>query len=467
MRTKLFITTLLVFFILIVVHLNGVACSTFKLQKGDSLVYGHNLNEGDIGVPGMVFINKRGTFKVGRTWSELTTPDQQNSSGYCWISRYGSVTFNCFARDFPDGGMNEAGLFIWEMNEDADYPKDERLPKLDQMQWMQYILDNYSTTEEAIKCASEIEISGWGWHFFVGDASGNTAAIAFIDGEVVVYKNENMPVPALFNTPYQREMELLKYYKPHGGLYEADLDDPNVPRFVKTDVLIKNYDTSENIVDYGLMMLDKIQVFDVPEWSILFDVRNKNVYFKTRLHPEVKSFSMSDIDFTNKTPVQIMNMDYKTGGDVKAQFASFSTEKMGDFFRNSLQPVLPEAFFTRAGLSLEEVFNNLSTHTLVAQNADKQFFNGVWKSKPEKDDGVVMMIGLKTNSDAVECIFSNSKEIYPVDHLRLMGEKLEFTIKTSKNVLLEVKATLGEDKMEVELSGTENYYGSEFYYKQM
>ena len=43
---------------------NGLyACSTFKLQKGDSLVYGHNLNEADIGVPGLIFINKRGIFK--------------------------------------------------------------------------------------------------------------------------------------------------------------------------------------------------------------------------------------------------------------------------------------------------------------------------------------------------------------------------------------------------------------------
>ena len=138
------------------------ACSTFKLQKGDSLIYGHNLNEGDIGVPGLIFINKRGIFKLGRTWSELTTKERLNPSSHCWISRYGSVTFNAFGRDLPDGGMNEVGLYIWEMSQDADYPKNGSLPKLNQMHWMQYILDNYSTVEEAIQCASEIEIDGWG-----------------------------------------------------------------------------------------------------------------------------------------------------------------------------------------------------------------------------------------------------------------------------------------------------------------
>ena len=89
---------------------NIFACSTFKLQKGDSLVYGHNLNQGDIDVPGLIFLNKRGVFKTGRTWSELITKEQTNPSSLCWISRYGSVTFNVFGMDLPDGGMNEAGL---------------------------------------------------------------------------------------------------------------------------------------------------------------------------------------------------------------------------------------------------------------------------------------------------------------------------------------------------------------------
>ncbi len=72
------------------------------------------------------------------------------------------------------------------MNEDGDYPKNDNLPKLYELNWMQYILDNYSTVEEAIQCASEIEIEGPGKHFFVGDGQGNCTAIAFIDDKVVV-----------------------------------------------------------------------------------------------------------------------------------------------------------------------------------------------------------------------------------------------------------------------------------------
>ena len=310
---------------------DSIACSTFKLQKDNTLIYGHNLNEGDIGVPGLIFINKRGIFKTGNTWSEIINKTPQNKSMHNWISRYGSVTFNNFGRDFPDGGMNEAGLYIWEMNEDADYPTNDSLPKLNQMNWMQYILDNYSTLEEAIQCASEIEIDGWGWHYFVGDNQGNTAAIAFVDGKVVIHEGANMPIPALFNTPYEREMELTKYFKSFGGEYEVDINSPQIPRFIKTDFLIKAYDSKENIIDYGFYMLDKIKVNDEPEWSIIYDARKKDIYFKTRLNPEIKTVSMKEIDFSNNESVLILNMDIKEGGNVLNQFHSYSNEEVRKF----------------------------------------------------------------------------------------------------------------------------------------
>jgi len=196
----------------------AAACSTFKLQKGGCLIYGHNLNEGDIDVPGLIFINKRGVFKLGRTLSELITKEGLNPSSHCWISKYGSVTFNNFGKDLPDGGMNEVGLYIWEMNADFDkYPKKDGGPKLNQMHWMQYILDNCMTVEEAVQCAKDIEIDGWGWHFFIGDGEGNTAAVDFVDDEVLIYTGEDMPVPGLFNTFYSRELEVLKYYKGFGS----------------------------------------------------------------------------------------------------------------------------------------------------------------------------------------------------------------------------------------------------------
>lgn len=437
------------------------ACSTFKLQKGDSLVYGHNLNEGDMGVPGLVFINKRGIFKTGRSWSELFTKEKSNPSDLVWISRYGSVTFNNFGCDFPDGGMNEEGLFIWEMNEDTEYPKNKNLPKLNQMNWMQYILDNFTTTEEAIQCASEIEIDGWGWHFFVGDAKGNTAAIEFLNGKVVIHSGDQMPVAGLFNNPYERELEVLKFYKGFGGNYEPTLDNPKVPRFVKTAVLTRDYNPNESIVDYGLNMLHQIMVDDEPEWSILFDAKKKNVYFKTRINPEIKTLSMREIDFTNDAPTLVANMDIQKGGDVYHLLKPYTNDIMRDFTKNIMIPLFPEKFFTRGGLTVDEYIKRICTHTDVAKTDEKQFFKGIWKNDTIKSkDEIILTIKLESTGEAIKGTISNGKEWYTIDHLYLVANQMDFTFHTKKGMLIEVKGTFLKDTLKIKLLGIEDSFGN-------
>ncbi len=442
----------------------AAACSTFKLQKGKCLIYGHNLNQADLDVPGLIFINKRGVFKLGRTLSELITKEGLNPSSLCWISKYGSVTFNNFGKDLPDGGMNEVGLYIWEMSADFDeYPKKEGAPKLNQMHWMQYILDNCMTVEEAIQCARDMEIDGWGWHFFIGDAEGNTAAVDFADDEVLIYTGEDMPVPGLFNTFYARELEVLKYYKGFGGFYEVEMSKPEVPRFVKTARMIEEYDPSENAVDYGFKMLDALMVYDVPEWSVIFDVRGKGVYFKTRINPEIKSFSMDDVDFSNEGPVMILDMDIESGGDVRAQFHPYTNEIFRQFTKERMFPILPDDFFTRGGLTKEDYLERFSTHGDAAALPENQFFKGVWKCKPDAEDDDELILTMETKGEAVSGEISTSdktEETYKIDHVHLIGHDLTFTFWTNQDVFIEARAVIDGEQMNITFHGDRRVHGN-------
>ncbi len=437
------------------------ACSTFKLQNGNNLIYGHNLNEGDIGVPGMIFINKRSIFKTGRTWSEIITIDNENPSSLCWISRYGSVTFNNYGRDFPDGGMNEAGLYIWEMNTETVYPKNDTLPKLNQMNWMQYVLDNCATMEEAIVCANEIEIDGWGWHYFIGDINGKTAAVEFIDGKTIVHKNEDMPIPALFNSTYEREIELLNYFIPYGGAYSVDISDPQIPRFVKADYLLNNYDPSENIVDYGFYILDGIKVNDEPEWSIVCDVTNMEILFKTRLNPEIKSIPMSEIDFSNNEPVLIMNMDTENKGNALDLFIPYSHEDIRAFTKEYIFPILPVEFFTNGGLSMDEYLKKVSLHTDRASFDSIQYFKGSWKNEAKETT-----LTFYAEGNRVTGTVSNSKDTYKIEHLSMIGNDIRFTFRTNGGMILEIQATIKGKVMVMNTYGIENFYGREIMYRE-
>jgi choloylglycine hydrolase len=467
--SNIFVPSLIVLLLVFLNYHTVTGCSTFKLQKGNELIYGHNLNQGDIGVPGLIFINKSGIYKLGRTWSELTTRERLNPSSHCWISLYGSVTFNAFGRDFPDGGMNEVGLYIWEMNEDGHYPKNDSLPRLYELNWMQYILDNYSTVEGAIQCASEIEIEGPGKHFLAGDAQGNCAAIAFIDGEIVVNRDRTMPVPGLFNTPYNRELEILKYFKGFGGFYEPVLDDYKVPRFVKTAVMVRDYDPSQDAVEYAFEMLDYLKVFDIPEWSIVFDARRRNVYFKTRINPQIKRLSMDEIDFSNNREVLILNMDIAEGGYVLDQFHPYTKEEVRHFTESFLVPIVPEGYFTRGGITLDEYLERISTHTEAAASTDYQFFKGIWKSEPGEtgDDSEVVLI-LDSRKDAIFGKISIPQEPdtwYECGHLQLIGNKLKFTFRIENRIfregyIVEGTALIEKDTIRMDLFGIEESLGS-------
>lgn len=462
--------TKLVYFLSIIFVLSGsaasnaVACSTFMLNKGGELVFGHNLNENGIDVPGMVFINKRNVFKRGRTLCEIAFKNCSKPSSLSWISRYGSVTFNVFGRDFPDGGMNEAGLYIWEMNEEADYPQNEKLPKLMHMNWMQYALDNYSTIDEVIKSAEEIEIDGWTWHYFVADSRGRCASIAFIGKKVVVYQGESMPIPGLFNTPYDRELELLQYFDGFGGNYPVDLDNLNTPRFAKTAVMVRDFLPGQNAVDYGLMMLEKLKVQEIPKWSVLIDARYKKVFFKTRLNPEIKFFAISDFDFSNSSPVQVFNIDTANPGNVAQQFHAYDDNEMFELLMNL---PFPDEFYQMGGLTREEFCNNATRHWHIAESSEQHHFAGRWltikneadESSPDKQ----WTLNLDADGNAVSGDISKSgtkiKNIQ-IEHLRIVANKLVFTFRRAPDgEIFEVQGVFDGEQLSAQLFGIEDYYG--------
>jgi len=442
------------------------ACSTFMLNKGPHLVFGHNLNENGIDVPGMVFVNKRGVFKKGRTWSEIINKNRLNPSAFTWISRYGSVTFNAFGRDLPDGGMNESGLYIWEMNEDADFPKDKNLPKLNQMTWMQYNLDMHTVIDEVIESANGIEIDGWTWHFFVADSRGKSASITFINGEVVVHRNERMPVTALFNEPYDRELELLRYFEGFGGSYPVDLDHMNTPRFAKAAVMLRDFDPDEDPVEYGFLVLENLTVAETPKWSVLTDAQSRVVYFKTRLNSEVKWFSMGDLDFSSLSPAQILDIDISSGGDVGALFHPYNDEEIFAFL---MDLPLPDEFYTVGGLTRAEFCDRATRHWRAAERPENQFFAGSWveietePGKPAADHRWVITLATEGSSVSGEISRPSSGITgVPVDHLGMVGNRLVFTFRESSpsGEIFEMRAEVERGRMIARLLGMEDDYGS-------
>ena len=293
----------------------------------------------------------------------------------------------------------------------------------------------------------------------MGDAKGNTAAVSFKKGQVVVNRGNQMPIPALFNTAYDRERELLRYYEDWGGDYAIDIYDPKIPRFVRAARMMDDYGHSKKIVKNGLRMLQDLRVNDAPEWSVLFDVPNRTVYFRTRQNPEIKWLSFHDLAFSAASPNLILNIDDVGGGDVIDELEVYSNEKMSALTRDYLVPLLPEQFFTSGGITLEEYIHRTSSHSDAAAVAENQPFKGRWIFTRKNGEQITYVFD--TQDDAVfgRVIMPGGEEVFNADHLRLHGNDLTFTYLKTDRTFIEVQARLEADTLQVALAGIEDSYG--------
>ncbi len=309
------------------------ACSTFMIFNGKSFLIGHNLDM-YIGIPGLIYINKRGLEKESISFVELFDGAVDSLPKLKWVSKYGSVTYNPLCRELIDGGLNEAGLYVGEMSliQNQQYPVYSNKPKVAVALWLQYILDNFASVEEVVKSASEVTIDGkdmFRWHFFVTDKKGNQAIIEFIDGKTVIYQNDQIPVKLLCNNQYSIDLDTLKKYKGYGGDRDIDFKDKSENnRFVYGAQMLEfnKQNPGESDVNYAFDILKQLD-FGLTKWSIVYDVKNMKMYYRTNKGTNVKHFDFSAFDFSCKEPVMMLDINKDlSSGDVTEYFIPYTKQ---------------------------------------------------------------------------------------------------------------------------------------------
>ena len=99
-------------------------CTTFVLKTNNGLVFGRNLDW--VSDNGVIVENKRNVTKTSLVFS----PEKPIQ----WTSKYGSISFNQFGKEFPFGGINEKGLVVEIMLANAAYPLADERPAVNELQ---------------------------------------------------------------------------------------------------------------------------------------------------------------------------------------------------------------------------------------------------------------------------------------------------------------------------------------------
>ena len=301
---------------------NTTACTTFFINKNGELVFGRNYDW--VSDAGMVCTNLKGLNKTS-----VKTNDGNTIS---WVSRYGSTTFNQYGKEFPTGGMNENGLVVELMWADgSQYPEADDRPVLGVLQWIQYQLDNNATIEEVIATDAKIRISPNNppLHYLIADASGNAATIEFFNGKIVVHKGKDLPFPVLTNNPYVQSRKSAEEANILSGNTNFSFRDNSLQRFTKACSMVQQYqqkDIKKPAVDYSFDILDNVSQKDFTKWSIVYDLKNKKVYFKTANYPDIKSFTFNSFDFACTSEAKVFDMNQSMKGAIHKNFKPFSNE---------------------------------------------------------------------------------------------------------------------------------------------
>jgi penicillin V acylase-like amidase (Ntn superfamily) len=299
------------------------ACTTFFINKNGQMVFGRNYDW--ITGNGMVCTNQRGLAKTSDKTSDGTT--------ISWISRYGSITFNQYGKEFPTGGMNEKGLVVELMWLDGTkYPDADQRPAIGVLQWIQYQLDNCGTVDELIATDKQLRIASKGTtplHYLIADATGNAATIEFLDGKMKVHKGSDLPFPVLTNDDYASSLEQTKIATTSLGGNSISFSNNSIDRFAKACNMVRQFRETEittPVIDYSFTILDKVAQGSHTKWSIVYDISNKKIYFKTLGFSQVKNVAFTAFDFNCNTISKAWDMNQAAEGDLAKLFQDFSPD---------------------------------------------------------------------------------------------------------------------------------------------
>lgn len=268
-----------------------------------------------------------------------------------WTARYGSLALSGYDIATADG-MNEAGLNVnlqWEVN--ATYPDDDGVtPTISLSVFPQYLLDRYATVAEAVTDLRDSPILIQGGevpvgppgraatvHVSMSDATGDSAILEFVDGEMVIWHDRSYQV--MTNEPtFDRQLAIREYWE---GVNPREFMPGTVratDRFVRASFYINAVEQTSNARRAAAAVFSVIRQTSVPwgisiaeqpnlsttRWRIVADQTDLRYYVESVISPSVFWIDLANLDFSEGA--EVMKLDL--GVDMERILAG---ENSGEF----------------------------------------------------------------------------------------------------------------------------------------
>ena len=292
------------------------ACTTFLASHAGQPVFGKDYDW--IQGAGLVVTNPRGLQKTALVLKPTDTPA-------VWTAKYGSITFNQYGVEMPNGGLNEKGLVVEIMWLDStQYPAPDSRPALNELQWIQHALDLYATVAELAQAAPSVRVSQAyaQVHYLACDASTDCAAFEYIGGQLVITPASAMAAKALTNDTYAASAAYLAGFTGFGGTAATPTSSSSLDRFVRAATLAQ-VTAGTTIPNSAFAILDSVAQLSTV-WSIVYLPTNGTIYFRTATMAKVKTVSLAAFSFACGGR-KILDIDNDATGEVGSMFADYTS----------------------------------------------------------------------------------------------------------------------------------------------
>lgn len=206
----------------------------------------------------------------------------------------------------------------------SELPEADKRPPLTIGTWVQYVLDNCGSVQEAILVDELVRIEDQAppSHFLIADAEGSCVAIEWLDGHLVYYTGENLPVKAMSNMRYARA---LKAFKRGGPRWWWSNPGQSAERFAGAATRNADYDENRytNAMSYSFETLTQVVAAPHTKWNIVYDIAKREVLFRSVASPAVKHISLRAFDLSCTAPLLMLDMNAALDGNVEKSFKPY------------------------------------------------------------------------------------------------------------------------------------------------
>ena len=124
--------------------------------------------------------------------------------------------------------------------------------------------------------------------------------------------------------------------------YEYCLEHGNDPsgRFGKAVEMLEKY-TFEDPVEYMFSILQNVSQ-NSTMWSLVFDAKNRRLYYKTAFNREIRYVSLGDFDLSCNSGAYMLDMNGLGTGNMSGKFVPYTEELNSQLIRNTYRQLTPQ-----------------------------------------------------------------------------------------------------------------------------